>query len=249
MQTVRSLKLSLTASALFLVSACSMFNGSSSDKMVMGAEKNNFTASTMQSSGEPICLSAMGLVIDCRRVTATQGVDEEAMDMTAMADTHPLVASNNSVLVGEYVEQMATNMLESLSVPVREVTVGVTSFVEFTDKLSSINQLGNILAESFIFELQQNGIPVVDYKVASQIHVKPDGDFIFSRNPAALNLTDTMQYVLTGTIMYNKRGLVVNARMVHFESKRVVASSKQVIPYFVLDSMIPVSEKHTVFGS
>ena len=199
-------------------------------------------------SGQPICLSAMGQVIDCQQLQ-NRADDYADIQAAPMSNTHPLVSSNNSVLIGEYIEQMATHMLESLTVSVTTATVGVTSFVEFTDELASVNQLGNMLAESFIFELQQNGIPVVDYKIASGVRVQQDGDFIFSRDPAALNLTDSMQYVLTGTIMYNKRGLVINARMVHFLNKRVVASSKKVIPYFVLDSIIPTSEKQAVIGS
>ena len=232
----------LTAGLVIGLQACAMF------------EEERRPARTQQLASQPqavqqICVSHVGQVVDCNQGQMVTQQTFDDIQMPPISHSHPLVASNNSVLLGEYVEQMATHMLESLSVPVESTVVGVTSFVEFTDNLSSINQLGNMLAESFIFELQQNGIPVIDYKVAGTVTVQTDGDYVFSRNTEELNVTDTMQYVLTGTMMYNKRGLVVNARIVNFMNKRVVASSKKVIPYFVLDSIIPVSEKQAIIGS
>jgi len=242
---------SIAAIGLILsLSGCALFD--SDDAQVVSQAQNTPISRGAQpqyaTGGQPVCLSSIGQVIDCNLV---QAADDNYADIQSapISNTHPLVSSNNTVLIGEYIEQMATHMLESLTVPAASALVGVTSFVEFTDDLASVNQLGNMLAESFIYELQQNGIPVVDYKVASGVRVQRDGDFVFSRNPANLNLNDSMQYVLTGTIMYNKRGLVINARMVNFMNKRVVASSKKVIPYFVLDSIIPTSEKHAVIGS
>lgn len=195
-----------------------------------------------------LCVSPMGQMLDCSLLQNTGGDNYEDLQLAPIANTHPLVSSNNTVLIGEYVEQMATNMLESLNVPVETAVVGVASFVEFTDDLVSVNPLGNLLAENFIFELQQNGIPVVDYKIAQNVMVLANGDYVFSRNREQLNM-DVMSHVLTGSIIYNKQGLVVNARVVDLESKRVVSASKKVIPYFVLDSIIPASEKHAIIGS
>lgn len=236
--TGKSVKVA-TALMVLLLSACST--------------NHQITPPQAKAQG-PVCVSAKGSVVPCqalmnqtRRPVAQQY--DEVTNYDPMADSHPLVSSNNTVLVADYVEQMATDMLESLNIPLEQAVVGVTSFVEFSDNLSAINPLGNMLAETFIFELQQNGIPVVDYKVTDMVTVAANGDYIFSRNPQRLNLSDTMSHVLTGTIMYNKQGLILNARMVNFETKRVVASSKALLPYFVLDSVIPASEKHAVIGS
>ena len=195
-----------------------------------------------------LCVSPMGQMLDCGLLQRVSEERYEDLQLAPIANTHPLVSANNTVLIGEYVEQMATNMLESLNVPVETAVVGVASFVEFTDDLVSVNPLGNLLAENFIFELQQNGIPVVDYKVAQNVMVLANGDYVFSRNREQLNM-DVMSHVLTGSIIYNKQGLVVNARVVDLESKRVVSASKKVIPYFVLDAIIPASEKQAIIGS
>jgi len=201
-----------------------------------------------QSSEQMLCVSPMGQMLDCASLQRQNDARFDDLQMAPIANTHPLVSSNNTILIGEYVEQMATNLLESLNVPVETAVVGVVSFVEFTDDLVSVNPLGNLLAENFVFELQQNGIPVVDYKVAENVMVMANGDYVFSRNLDLLNM-DVMSHVLTGSIVYNKQGLVVNARIVDLTSKRVVSASKKVIPYFVLDSIIPASEKQAIIGS
>jgi TolB-like protein len=149
-------------------------------------------------------------------------------------------------MLSEYIEQLATDLLVNLTVPMSQTRVGVTTFIEFSPDLSSITLLGNMMAESFIFELQQNGIQVIDYKVEDEIKMAEHGEFIFTRQPSKLTMQHSMDYVLSGTFMYNKRGIEVYARIVEFNTKRVVSSAKRVIPYFVLDGIIPSSEKHHV---
>lgn len=244
-------RLSSVIIASVLLTGCSSnpLNGyfSESSETDMEVSSTNQPVTVVDNKRD-LCVSPMGQMLDCSLLQNTGGDNYEDLQLAPIANTHPLVSANNTVLIGEYVEQMATNMLESLNVPVETAVVGVASFVEFTDDLVSVNPLGNLLAENFIFELQQNGIPVVDYKIAQNVMVLANGDYVFSRNREQLNI-DVMSHVLTGSIIYNKQGLVVNARVVDLESKRVVSASKKVIPYFVLDSIIPASEKQAIIGS
>ncbi|MDC2891140.1 FlgO family outer membrane protein [Psychrosphaera sp. G1-22] len=123
---------------------------------------------------DTLCVSKTGRLVDCQQLVAhlqnepglqnAQG-DPYQEDTRAIHYSHPLEASNNTVLVGEYIEQMATEILRNLTIPMDDAVVGVTSFVEFSEDLSTVNHFGNMLAENFIYELQQNGIPVIDYKV------------------------------------------------------------------------------------
>lgn len=195
-----------------------------------------------------ICVAANGLVVDCA-LDEMEYNEFDDLQAEPVTDTHTLTATNSSVMLGEYVEQLATQLMETSVVPGDETVVGVTSFIEFGPELSSINLFGNLLAEEFIFQLQQNGIAVVDYKVMAGVQVQGNGDFVFSRNSQALDLANSMQHVLTGTTVYHTRGIMVNARIVHLISKRVVASAKRLIPYFVLDSIVPAGAKQSVMGN
>jgi TolB-like protein len=141
-------------------------------------------------------------------------------------------------LLGDYVEQMTMNMIGA-NPPKLVTPIAVTSFVTFDSTLSRTNVLGNQLAESFIHELQQYGLPVVDYKVTGAIRITPRGDFAFSRDVAELVEDQAIGYVLSGTIIRSKGGVIVNARIVGLGSKVVVASAKTFIPGFVLNAIYP----------
>lgn len=242
--TTFSMRHSLMIASVLCLTACASSNG---DVNALAETK----AVEPKSEVAELCVSPRGQLVECQPMTQVRESADQNYDLDSrtMQYTHPLEASDSTVLLGDYIEQMATEILHNLTIPLDEAVVGVTSFVEFSEDLASVNHFGNMLAENFIYELQQNGIPVVDYKVAGAVTVTPLGDFVFSRNPDRLNLTNSMSYVLTGTMTYNKRGLILNARMVNYDNKRVVASSKKIIPYFVLDSIIPSSEKHIVADS
>jgi TolB-like protein len=106
--------------------------------------------------------------------------------------------------------------------------------------------VGNIIAEQFIVELHNNGIPVVDYKVTSDVSRTATGDYVFSKVNEQVSSAQFMNYVLTGTLLYSKTGVVVNVRLVNLHSKHVVSAAKKTVPYFILDNMIPAQFKHAI---
>ncbi|MDG6097700.1 hypothetical protein EXU34_09600 [Alteromonas sp. ZYF713] len=142
-------------------------------------------------------------------------------------------------LLGDYAEQMTMKLIENMRYVSTNTPVAVTSLVDLDSSLSHTNILGNQMAESFITELQEFGIPVVDYKTTGVIHVGGSGDFVFSRNLGELERNPYIKYILSGTMTYNDRGIILNIRMVDINSKVVVASSKGFIPQFVVDSLYP----------
>jgi len=204
---------------------------------------SNMSGTTINSE-DNICVSPSGMVVSCGVIVPknSKEVDNEQSNRNfdaALINVHTLEPSSNNVMIGEYIEQISTDLLQNMVVPVDDASIGITPFVEYSTSLSSVNMLGTILAEEFIFELQRNGLVVVDYKVQDNIEVKGTGDFIFSRDKNKLTLTGVMEYVLVGTLMYNKQGIWINARIVNIESKKVVSSAKKLVPYFILDNIVP----------
>ena len=208
---------------------------------------------------EPICVSATTqTIIDCPTFKRTHIEPTESTDNAtdssvaghsiyqAPTTTHPLLSAHHTAMLSEYLEQLALQLLPAGKHRHSELKVAVTSFIEFSPELTQVTLLGNTLSELFIHELQQNGINVVDYKVIDQVAVMPHGDFVFSRNPQQLSIEGNVKQALTGTIMYHKRGIILNVRMIDLESKQVMASGQKLIPYFILDSMIPLSNKSSV---
>lgn len=146
---------------------------------------------------------------------------------------------NSSKLLSNYTEQLAMKLIENMNYINSTTPIAITSFVNLDDNLQTTNIFGNHLAESFITELQEFGLSVVDYKHTGTVHVTPMGDFSFSRNGKELKGYPHIEYTLTGTLTYTNRGVIVNARIIGAKSKVVVSSAKGFIPSFIVESLYP----------
>jgi TolB-like protein len=140
-------------------------------------------------------------------------------------------------LLSDYTEQFAMKLIENMRYVTNSTPIAVTSFVDLDNNLKTTSIIGNQLAESFITELQEFGLSVVDFKHTGSIDVTSKGDFSFSRNKKELDKHNHIEYVLSGTLTYNDRGVIVNTRLIGTESKVVVASARGFIPNFVVDSL------------
>lgn len=140
--------------------------------------------------------------------------------------------------VDDYAEQITMQLMAQARNLNAGSRIGVASFVSFDRSLQNTNALGNQLAESFIKEIQAYGLPVVDFKIMSGIEVRNDGDIVFSRRSRELSRID-IDYVLSGTMHKNEKGVRVNARIVSLDRKTVVATARGFIPHFVVNEVTP----------
>jgi len=185
---------------------------------------------------ENICFTDAGEVIECSAMSSKLMVNPTSPDSIYSPEKKQdpsLFKSNiNFVLLNEYVEQLAmqlhSNLGEHLSSP-----VAVTSFVTLDSTLKNTTLLGNQVSEYFINELKSVGIPVSDYKVTGFIQVTPSGDLAMSRKVYELKPDLNIGYVLTGTLIENENGMIINARITSLNSNRVVASASKLVPALV----------------
>ncbi|KPH63854.1 FlgO family outer membrane protein [Pseudoalteromonas porphyrae] len=134
-----------------------------------------------------------------------------------------------------YVEQIALDLVDTMLTD-EDISIGVASFVDLDAHLNNSSQLGNQLSESFIHQLQKFGYGVVDFKTTDHVLVNKRGDFVFSRDIEKLARRHLASHVLSGTLIYRGNGVEVNTRIIDVNSKRVVASSQKILPYFVLNN-------------
>jgi TolB-like protein len=133
-------------------------------------------------------------------------------------------------------------MLTSSSFVNTKTPVAVASFVNLKD-LETTNWLGNQLAESFLHELQRHGLVVIDFKTTGHIRVTKEGDYVFSRDWQELPERQIIDYVVSGTMVEQENGILVNARMIGIQSKVIVATAQSFIPSWVLGDEINHNEK------
>jgi TolB-like protein len=139
--------------------------------------------------------------------------------------------------INDVVKGLAYQMIESSSFVNPKTPIAVASFVNLKD-LESTNWLGQEISESFIHELQRHGFVVVDFKTTGYIRVTKEGDFVFSRDWKELPERQIIDYVVTGTMMKQETGVMINARMIGMQSHVVVATAQSFIPSWVFSDEV-----------
>jgi TolB-like protein len=135
------------------------------------------------------------------------------------------------------VQGLAVQMLENSTFVSHETPIAMASFVNLND-LESTSWLGNLIAENFIYEFQSHGLIVVDYKTTGFFRVTNEGDFVFSRDWKELPENQIIDYVVTGTLLEQKDGFILNARMIGMISHVVVATAQTFIPRWAIGDML-----------
>jgi TolB-like protein len=139
--------------------------------------------------------------------------------------------------ISDVVKGLAYQMLKNSAFVNPKTPIAVASFVDLKN-LEKTNWLGMQLSEDFIHELQRHGMVVVDFKTTGYIRVTKEGDFVFSRDWQELPERQIIDYVVTGTMMEQENGVMVNARMIGMQSRVVVATAQSFIPKWVIGSAI-----------
>lgn len=128
-----------------------------------------------------------------------------------------------------FVESMTEDLILSNTSASARTPIAITSFVDLQN-MDATNWLGNSVSEGFIHQFQRRGFKVVDFKTTGSIQVTQQGDFAISRDWKNLAQEQEIQYVLTGTMLRQEGGVLVNARLVGMQSRVVVATAQGFLP-------------------
>lgn len=146
--------------------------------------------------------------------------------------------------IGDYVKNMTQDLIANMEFVSDKTPVGVTNFALLDSDLQETNLLGQQMAESFVHELHKFRIPVIDFKATDYIRITTDGDFVLTRDYLELDEAMPIEYVLTGTMTKHQGGVLVNARILGMESRAVVATAQMLVPFYVVDALIPSDGNH-----
>ncbi|KLV05898.1 membrane protein [Photobacterium aquae] len=128
-----------------------------------------------------------------------------------------------------FIEGMTEQLVASNQYLTAKTPLAVTSFVDLQN-MDETNWLGNTVTEGFMYQMQQRGYTVVDYKATGAIKVTSEGDFSITRNWRELAGEQSIDYVLTGTMLRQGAGVLVNARIIGMRSKVVIATAQGFLP-------------------
>lgn len=142
-----------------------------------------------------------------------------------------------AINVNHYVQSMMHDLVANLDLVNPQMVIGMTSFVYLDGPYDQTDLLGNQLSESFMHEVHQFGLGVIDFKTTDYIRVTPQGDFVFSRDFMELKEEQPIEFVLGGTLVRHQGGTLINARLVSVASKKVAATAQGFIPQQVVDAL------------
>ena len=188
------------------------------------------TPNTLNSNSTKLCADDDGVFSSCEDMLIENQTSGSSQSMP-----HAGFHFNG---LHEYTQQMAAELQRDVLGIQVDAPIVVASFVDLDSSLQNTNTLGIQLAEFFINDLQQIGLPVADHKLMGTLDVNAKGDFAFSRDMDQFYNYVDIGYVLTGTMIKNSRGLIVNARLINFKTNVVVASSSKFLPNIVLNGLL-----------
>lgn len=140
--------------------------------------------------------------------------------------------------VNDYVRNLVHELMALQQSLNSDSQIGVTDFSYVDSALDQGSVFSNHLSEAMIYDLHKFGVPVLDYKVTDYIRVTETGDFVLSRNYEELSEEVAISYVVTGTLTTHQQGVLVNARLVQIDNKRVVSAARTFIPRHIVQAVI-----------
>ncbi|ART79761.1 hypothetical protein CBP12_06010 [Oceanisphaera avium] len=115
--------------------------------------------------------------------------------------------------------------------------IAVSGFVDQEDYKTQ-SEFGRLLSETMMFQLNQYGLRVVDFKTLPFIRITPEGDLSTSRDYRQLSSRIGAQYLVHGTISDTSGGKLVNARLISMGDNSVIGSAQQFIPQYLVASLV-----------
>lgn len=90
--------------------------------------------------------------------------------------------------------------------------------------------LGHQLEQGIMTEASRRGFITQDYKTTNDIIIKPNSETVFSRDVEKLSSIQQIDFFISGTITHQQEGAIVNARVIHTQTKDVVAAATKFFP-------------------
>ena len=137
----------------------------------------------------------------------------------------------------QHMSALAYQLVSSIHNVDPQAGIAVSGFVDQQDYRSQ-DDFNRLLAETMMFQLNQYGLRVVDFKTLPFIRITPEGDLSTSRDYRQLSSRIGAKYLVQGTVSQTMSGRLINARLVSMGDNSLIASGQQFIPEYLVASMV-----------
>lgn len=166
------------------------------------------------------CLLAAFVLVACSSTIPAQKIDE---------------LGNIELHTYELAQELFENF-ESKYAAAHNYSYAVATFVPVAELKYQPRQqhplmlLGHQLEQGMITEASRRGYTPQDFKVTNDIIVEAQADRVLSRNIDHLSSTQRVDFYISGTIVEQASGAIINARIIRVDSKAVVAAATKFFP-------------------
>ena len=127
------------------------------------------------------------------------------------------------------VRELASQLVAGMDPSLRGMVALPTSFVNQED-FSRSSPLGRFIAEHLIYEFNQRGFPVREYRMGTAIKAREgEGEFLLTRKVAPVSVKTQNALFVVGTYYVDRQGVFVNARLVRGNGM-VLRTAQLVLP-------------------
>jgi TolB-like protein len=151
-------------------------------------------------------------------------------------DAKKINAKNEIGIFDTYIDKLSDDLVKNSFSNESASNMAVTSFVRLDD-FKATSRISNILSENLVHKMQKRGFKIVDFKTMKNITVNPSGDFVFSRDISKLHTDLSVEYVITGTYIEYRTGMVVNARIINLTDHIILSTAQIFIPRHIVKSI------------
>ncbi|WP_170145504.1 FlgO family outer membrane protein [Salinimonas sediminis] len=176
---------------------------------------------------------ASGLAMGLLLAGVTSGCSMLATETTQQSrKAAPAKALGNA----EYETYMLANELFAGMTPTRHARYAVAGFVP-ADTLAhnSENQqplmlLGHQLEQGLVTEAAKRGFTAQEFRLTNDIIMSDNSDRVLSRQIDQLSALNRVDFYITGTLVHQQGGAMVNAKIIDVRTKDVVAAATRFFP-------------------
>jgi len=177
--------------------------------------------------------AALVVAMGAALATAVTGCSSSSNDNAQRIQSDPSISALGNV---EYYTYMLANELFSDVRTPRQSRYAVVGFVPVdTMKYNAEHQhplmlLGHQLEQGMMTEATKRGFSTQEFKLSNDIIVSEESDRILTRDIEKLSGIERVDFYITGTMVYQESGAMVNARVIDARNKDVVAAATRFFP-------------------
>jgi TolB-like protein len=150
--------------------------------------------------------------------------------ISAYLKTDSMKAQKHSI--NQYIQAISQDLIGNLpSIDIKSA-MAVSTFIYTNEDSNSKNILSTQITESFIHEIHQFGIPIIDIS-------DTDESLMLRANDTDISLLDELslpennrllKYIVSGTLTNYQDGILVNARIIDLSNKTILSTAQGFLP-------------------